>query len=99
MFVDDTIFEVTGTEPLDSGFSSRCYATFPKLNRGLTSLQDSNQIHNVKDIKKNMSREKGWFECGVVLLLPEGFELALDHISPEIKETLSFQTYSKKIFL
>jgi apocytochrome f len=47
----------------------------------------------------------GGFNVGVVLILPEGFELALpDRISPELKEkieNLSFHSYrpNKIIFL
>ncbi|KAL4014755.1 hypothetical protein IC575_026971 [Cucumis melo] len=40
--------------------------------------------------------KKGGLNVGAVLILPEGFELAPDHISPEIKEkmgNLSFQSY------
>ncbi|MFQ6636466.1 hypothetical protein Gotur_012553 [Gossypium turneri] len=49
--------------------------------------------------------KKGALNVGVVLILPEGFELApLDRISPEMKEkidNLSFQTTAplRKIFL
>ncbi|KAL1120739.1 hypothetical protein V6Z11_D01G184400 [Gossypium hirsutum] len=49
--------------------------------------------------------KKGAFNVGVVLILPEGFELApLDRILPEMKEkigNLSFQTTAplRKIFL
>lgn len=44
MFVKNTVFEVSGAQPLHGGISGGCYATFPKLNGRLASLQNPKKI-------------------------------------------------------